>query len=333
MKSTAKKVTFVIIFALFFFGIGMLISQLKSSDSHVDESFGDNLELRYRIHGDELVYYVYNTETDRKTVRNAGCYLVRPEGDDNLTGVSCDGRWGYVSNETGKPVIDFQYCDISPFSGGIASVMDFDSTVTFILTDGSKAFERTFHANGDEMPYFHGAFCAVDSCGKYGLINKRGEQVINFLYLSAEFITNDTTSYWYFQSGDNVLVLNSHTLDTVLFTQGDNVTLSEEGIAVHQTTKPTKLYDYGGKLLIGQTYSAVINPEINYSNHYEDKDCQNLFWSSDYSHYGLMDKRGNILTDAIFRDITPVSADLYVADLYDSDESVLLDTKGNIVNK
>lgn len=108
--------------------------------------------------------------------------------DSLVVYVDLQGKRGYLNRFTGRITIPAQYDHAWNFCEDIGAVMK-DGVLAFILTDGTPAFDKQFpiQLRWDEGFMFHNNTCAVkDWSGKWGLINRQGEWLVEPKYNSID---------------------------------------------------------------------------------------------------------------------------------------------------
>ncbi len=98
------------------------------------------------------------------------------------------GKRGYLNRFTGQITMPAQYDHAGNFCEDVGAVMK-DGQLSFILTDGTPAFDKQFptQLRWEEGFMFHDNTCAVkDWSGKWGLINKQGEWLVAPQYNSID---------------------------------------------------------------------------------------------------------------------------------------------------
>jgi hypothetical protein len=115
-------------------------------------------------------------------INQKGEYLVEPQYENcydfhsGLAAVQKGGKWGFINAE-GTMVIEPKYGDAGDFYEGYAPVLDGDS-MYFIDKEGKRAWGKRY----TQAANFNTGLAIVTVEGKYGVINTKGEYVIEPSY-------------------------------------------------------------------------------------------------------------------------------------------------------
>lgn len=142
------------------------------------------LNERLGIHRTFEESYIYDLETGEKVIDDVEFMGKQQPGDSIWAFVQhsifshwVGGKRGYLNINTGKVIAESQFDKAWIFSSGVAAVCKKDS-VYFIDTNGKPINDRKFpYAKGRDYLY-EGEFCQIKIGDKYGIINKRGEWVV-----------------------------------------------------------------------------------------------------------------------------------------------------------
>lgn len=208
-----------------------------------------------------------------------------------------DGKFGYYNVRTKELVIAADYEEAKRFSQGLAGVVK-NGRMGFINLKGETVigFDYVYNKlDGNDKCIFQYGYCAIANMeGKYGVIDQTGKWVITPEYMDA----------------------------TVC-----------EGYAIVKVKDSFNIQmDYSGHILNRHVVDKV---EILCMV----RDDRHVIKATKYCMYtvngrcGLMDCKGNILTAPIYLYIDAIGEELFSATLLDDSSHVIIDGKGNVVNK
>lgn len=223
--------------------------------------------------------------------------------DNDTIGVfKKDGKFGYYNVKTKEIVIAADYEEAKRFSQGLAGVVK-NGRIGFINLKGETVIGFDYAYNkldeGNKCVFRYG-YCAIASMeGKYGVIDQTGKWVIAPEYMDAVVVCKDYAV---------VKVRDSFNMQM----------------------------DYSGHILNRHVVDKVEVLCISKADKYGDPD---FLKATKYCMYtvngrcGLMDCEGNILTAPIYLYIDAIGEELFSATLLDDSFHVIIDGKGNVVNK
>ena len=208
-----------------------------------------------------------------------------------------DGKFGYYNVRTKELVIAADYEEAKRFSQGLAGVVK-NGRMGFINLKGETVigFDYVYNKlDGNDKCIFQYGYCAIANMeGKYGVIDQTGKWVIIPEYMDATVCK-----------------------DYVVVKVRDNFNIQ---------------MDYSGHILNRHVVDKV---EILCMV----RDDRHVIKATKYCMYtvngrcGLMDCKGNILTAPIYLYIDAIGEELFSATLLDDSSHVIIDGKGNVVNK
>lgn len=219
--------------------------------------------------------------------------------DDSIGIYKKDGVFGYYNRNTKKIVISATYEDAERFSQGVAGVVK-NGKVGFINQEGETVigFNYAYKKNFWQKSFFQWGYCAVpDAEGKhYGVIDRKGEWVIKPIYTMATVVSCNYAV---------VSVANGFKMQV----------------------------DYSGKVL-----NRFVVDEVEVLSFSTGGENGTIIETKNYQYKvngqaGLMDGNGNILTQPIYKEINAVGKNLFQATLHDDASAVLIDEKGELVNR
>lgn len=247
---------------------------------------------------------IKNTETGEVTAEKIKFDWTSSSPNDSL-GVFCsDGKRGYYNSYTGKIVVPAQYRRAWVFSEGLAAVQK-NGMIGFINRKGEVAipFRYPYHGNPLSSFVFDNGYCIVaDTTGKCGVINKKGEWVIQPKY-------------------DNIDAYEEY------------VIASSAGVRRQLTYEEKVINSFVVDNIKALTYTE--------KERYENKDGEivyldievktGLFSYSVGGRCGLMDANCRRLTDPLYSRIIAVDKNMYRALLLDSYSEVILNSRGEVM--
>ena len=247
---------------------------------------------------------IKNTETGEVTAEKIKFDWTSSSPNDSL-GVFCsDGKRGYYNSYTGKIVVPAQYRRAWVFSEGLAAVQK-NGMIGFINRKGEVAipFRYPYHGNPLSSFVFDNGHCIVaDTTGKCGVINKKGEWVIQPKY-------------------DNIDAYEEY------------VIASSAGVRRQLTYEEKVINSFVVDNIKALTYTE--------KERYENKDGEivyldievktGLFSYSVGGRCGLMDANCRRLTDPLYSRIIAVDKNMYRALLLDSYSEVILNSRGEVM--
>ena len=247
---------------------------------------------------------IKNTETGEVTAEKIKFDWTSSSPIDSL-GVFCsDGEGGYYNSYTGKIVVPAHFRRAWVFSEGLAAVQK-NGMIGFINRKGEVAipFRYPYHGNPLSSFVFDNGHCIVaDTTGKCGVINKKGEWVIQPKY-------------------DNIDAYEEY------------VIASSAGVRRQLTYEEKVINSFVVDNIKALTYTE--------KERYENKDGEivyldievktGLFSYSVGGRCGLMDANCRRLTDPLYSRIIAVDKNMYRALLLDSYSELILNSRGEVM--
>ena len=296
--------------------------------------------------------YVYNKVTDEKTLEDI-VWITESKDGDNLVCFFDGKKRGYFDRTTGEVVILAEYDHAWIFSDSVAAVVK-DERLSFIDHQGKPITSQTFYYMEDVDYCFHDGTCIVyEEKDKKGVIDKQGNWVVPPVYQDVEKLANgcwrvethDDTYGVFTNEGKRVLpdtfrsiiychdtqpyykVLTWEHVDQVLDMEG-NVVNPCDYCSITQLLYHTE-----------EMAETQVNDEDEYDEYdveYDDDDWVDnstkqavahcLKYSTSDDHYGLMDKKGNVITPPLYSSIHAIAVDRYQCEAEYG--SVILDDTG-----
>ena len=247
---------------------------------------------------------IKNTETGEITAEKIKFDWTSSSPNDSL-GVFCaDGKRGYYNSYTGKIVVPAQYRRAWIFSEGLAAVQK-NGMIGFINRKGDVVipFRYPYHGNPLSDFVFENGHCIVaDTTGKCGVINRKGEWIIQPKY-------------------DNIDAYEEY------------VIASSAGVRKQLTYEEKVINSFVVDNIRALTYTE----QERYENRegeivYLDKEIQTgMFSYSVGGRCGLMDANCKRLTEPLYSRIIAVNKNMYRALLLDSYSEVILNGRGEVM--
>ena len=247
---------------------------------------------------------IKNTETGEVTAEKIKFDWTSSSPNDSL-GVFCsDGKRGYYNSYTGKIVVPAQYRRAWVFSEGLAAVQK-NGMIGFINRKGEVVipFRYPYHGNPLSSFVFDNGHCIVaDTTGKCGVINKKGEWIIQPKY-------------------DNIDAYKEY------------VIASSAGVRKQLT--------YDEKIINSFVVDNIQALTFTEKERYENKDGEIVYLDNEiktglFSYQvggrcGLMDANCRRLTEPLYSRIIAVDKNMYRALLLDSYSEVILNSRGEVM--
>ena len=247
---------------------------------------------------------IKNTQTGEVTAEKIKFDWTSSSPNDSL-GVFCtDKKRGYYNSYTGKIVIPAQYRRAWVFSEGLAAVQK-NGMIGFINRKGDVVipFRYPYHGNPLSSFVFDNGHCIVaDTTGKCGVINRKGEWIIQPKY--------------------------------------DNIDAYEEYV-IASSAGVRKQLTYEEKTINSFVVDNIKALTFMEKERYENKDGEivyldievktGLFSYSVGGRCGLMDANCRRLTDPLYSRIIAVDKNMYRALLLDSYSEVILNSRGEVM--
>ena len=289
----------------------------------------------YVVHHDYFPNYLYNMKTGRRTLTGINWICKSSDGDSLACfSVSVEGgrKRGYFNIFTGEAVIPAQYDKAWIFSEGLACVYD-KGMVHFIDHKGQTLM-------GKEFPYteriddycFHNGLCSIlGDNNRIGLIDKQGNWVVDPVYYQMVY---DTKGFWLVQDREWNYGLLDAKGQVLLPIEYNNISIhhGDSCIFVRRLDRLNQVLDFECNIINPCNYDDVQKLYYETGEFDEDGDLKyamanSLKYRTTEWYYGLMDRRGNIVTPPVYSSILAIGPDRYQCN--GSHGAVILDDKGN----
>ena len=247
----------------------------------------------------------------------------------------CDGdKYGYVDIQTFEVVIPPIYSKAADFCDGIAAVSIHD-TLLFIKEDGQRLIDKPYRLvdRVDDCNLWLG-YCRVGTFdGKQGVIDKSGSWLVEPIY---ENVCEEVDGYWAMSMDGKWGVMTPDY--RILFSCQYRMSqiISGKGVVLTMDNHTMRRYDYDGRLLDDNLFSDVMDmtydsEEYGESGHRVEKVANCRKYMAEAGYWGLMDKKGKVITLPLYEDIRALDNSLYLCS-YLEDKHVLLNERGQVVN-
>ena len=214
-----------------------------------------------------------------------------------------DEKYGYYNANTKEIVIPAMYENAWRFSEGLAGVIK-DGQLGFINRKGETVFgfNHDYYKGRLREFIFHWGYCvASDSKGRCGVIDKTGKWVIQPLYESMdlacpEYAIVSVHNGYNMQVDFNGNILNPYVIEEVerlMYTKYERDNPDDD-----YKEYPTAFYEY----------------RVN-------------------DNAGLMNEKGHFITQPIYKKVEAIDDELFVGTLKGGISIVVIDGKGNVVNR
>lgn len=287
--------------------------------------------------------YIYNTVTERKTIKNVE-WIATPNEEETLACYSDGKKRGYFNKNTGEMVIRPQYDHAWIFSEGLAAV-DVEGSIKFIDTEGKVVIDtKTAYCKRKESYVFHNGYCLMTTAdGEYvGLIDATGKEVLPMDYDRID-LSSDRDA-WTLKKGNIYCVLDKE-MNTILPSmECDCVYVDEGTIDVTMPDHTMRKYDMKGQLINDFYISSVSILEYEtddivykkdfaeydegevgyeYGQWYRPKKTARLRSYSAGGYEGLMTADGKAVTMPLYNDIEAIGYDLYLCTATNYDKLIV----------
>ncbi len=276
--------------------------------------------------------YIKDRVTDNKILTEID-WIARPADGDSLVVVSKDGKRGFFNRYSGEMQIPFRYDAAWCFNDGVAGVCIGDS-VFFINHNGKLLYDRKFVRVPNRNYTYHGKFFAFVENGRQGLIDKSGKTAVPAIY---DDIIPMANNMWNVKINEKIGTVNADGKLIVPCEYKGVFIYPEGGLVVMAEDNSKKKMDYEGNVTDEFVYDYTYT--LDYYSDELDKEGNRiqkpakLFTYSCNGHYGLIDKAGHPVTPPIYSSISAYTADLFECQIDNGGEYVILNEKGEKVNK
>lgn len=307
-------------------------NRYASWDEEYDPAISRDFKFRNNGH-DRGSSYIYNSRTKKKEIKGID-WIAIPEDGDSLIIVAKDGKRGFVNRFTAEIALPFKYDAAWVFTDGVAGVCEGDS-VYFIDHSGKPINNKKFARVMEYDRYvYHGNYAAIPVNGKYGLVDRNGEWILAPEY---DHIVIWPKNMWSVTNNEKqgVFAPSGRFVIPVAY-QGVRVH-PENGITITNADNSLSRYDYDGTLLdefvFDETFHlAYFIDEFDKNGDQKQAVDKMLKYLAD-GNYGLMSADGKPVTAPLYSVIECVSPGVYQCEIPNTDQYILINSKGEKINK
>lgn len=260
------------------------------------------------------------TRDGKKTVKDI-LWISKPLGDDSLVCYSDGKARGYFNMLTGELAIKPRYKHAWVFSDGLASVDD-EGMIKFIDAKGNVVIDLNIPYIASVEGYvFHNGYCVVhgNKRDQQGLIDRKGRWM-----LKAEYDAIYPRDSFFIVSKGGMQSVLAENLKTVLPPMEAELWVSGNNIMATMKDHTLRRYNLQGELVDGFLISSV-DGILSDTDEKMYTSCKK--YEAEAGWYGLMSRKGEIITPPRYSDITAIGYDLYLCKTDDA-SGVVLNGKG-----
>lgn len=323
--------------------------QVTYRESH-SRRVSPNILLLYGYHGMNGFEQLKDIRTGKFTTPELDHIFINEyDVEDSLVVFRTHDRLrGYLNVNTGKIIIPARFDRAWNFSEGLAGVL-IDGVVSFIKEDGKPAFEQTFpicyNENYEDPSFqFHNGLCVMRTMDdKWGLINTRGEWIVNPIYNAIDAPYHgyrrvyDGNHYGLIKNdGSPALPLVYDDIRREFV--GNGWVLVKDGLAWQvdfdfQVTVPF-VHDGIHTLSYIDSYDTYEYYDEASGEYKTRKQAEPRFFRFDIGGgSGVIDANGKVIIPAIYNNVYIVNDRLFQAEVTTCGQRLLFDTKGRYVGK
>ena len=300
-----------------------------------DRNLSDNITL----HGFQNDTYRLYDNNAQKYVTPRFDWVV--SGNDSLAVYAYKGKRGFININTGEIVIDAEKNNYSKawlFSEGVAAVVQ-DGKIGFIDSGNSTVIPFQFHYtehydNYCDIEYlFHNGYCSMNNNDKWGIIDTRGEWVIDAKY---EQIWTPATNGMRIVTNEDKYGLLAADMSLLYPVEYDCISIAENGAGIVLTK--------GGRMWQVDDKGEIVNPFLfDYCYWIDCPDGYNeesefIKSLTPYMKYEVLGRcgifnrfTGEVVTPAIYSDIIMISDKLFQVQDPNTYDWTLIECNGNMV--
>ncbi|MDE7381831.1 MAG: WG repeat-containing protein [Muribaculaceae bacterium] len=265
--------------------------------------------------------YIYERHGNKKILKGID-WIAKSKWDRNMIVYSQKGKRGYFNTETGNVAIEPKYDAAWCFRDSVAAVCIGDS-VFFIDHKGHPINSRRYlREKGREYFYVDGLF-AESKDGKYALVDKKGENVTDFLY---DNIKDGVSGYWVMEQNGLFGILDSKGEELIPARYNDLAVSEENGLVATLDNNSKIQLDYEGNVLNPFVFDRYIN--LSYPSGYTNTEGETSYYRASADaygcngHYGLV-KDGKPVTPPLYKNIEASGETTYNCYITDDDMIII----------
>jgi hypothetical protein len=305
-------------------------------NNYYDVLLSENVKICY-YRNDK--YRVYNLKTKEYTTPKIDWVSSVPE-NDSLTVYAIGNKRGFLNVKNGEIIIDVDsnnYSNAWVFSEGLAAVVQ-NGKIGFINAKNEIVIPFQYcyfdKYNAYDFGYlFHNDCCIMtNEKGKFGLINKKGEWILNPIY--DKILSLNENGYRIVVNEEKYGIIDSNN-QVVYPTEYDYIDIVSDGFIL---TKEGKMWqiDFSGKVI--NPFMYEYRESILFVSGYTEDEYP-IYTNSDYVKYSVLGLYGILnsitgkpLTPAKYSEVNILSKNIFEVLDKESENWFLLDKNGNIIN-
>lgn len=306
-------------------------------NNYYDVLLSENVKICY-YRNDK--YRVYNLKTKEYTTPKIDWVSSVPE-NDSLTVYAIENKRGFLNVKNGEIIINADsnnYSNAWVFSEGLAAVVR-DGKIGFINAKNEIVIPFQYcyfdKYNAYDFGYlFHNDCCVItNEKGKFGLINKKGEWILNPIY--DEILPLQKNGYRLVVNKEKYGVIDSNN-NIVYPAEYDYIDIVSNGFVLAKEGKMWQI-DFSGK--VTKPFMYEMSEEILFVSGYTEDEYP-IYTNSDYAKYEILGLYGILntitgkpITPAKYYDVSILSKNIFEVQDKESGNWYLLDKNGNIIDK
>lgn len=306
-------------------------------NSYYDNLLSKNIMIHY--YNDDK-YKIYNLETQKYTTPKIDWVSSIPK-NDSLTVYAIGNKRGFLNGKNGEVIIDANsnnYSNAWVFSEGLAAVVQ-NGKIGFINAKNEIVIPFQYcyfdKYNAYDFGYlFHNDCCVMtNEKGKLGLINKKGEWILNPIY--DKILSLNENGYRIVVNEEKYGIIDSNN-QVVYPTEYDYIDIVSNGFILTKEGKMLQI-DFSGKVI--NPFMYEMSEEILFVSGYTEDEYP-IYTNSDYAKYEILGLYGILntitgkpITPAKYSEVNILSKNIFEVLDKESGNWFLLDKNGNIINK
>lgn len=306
-------------------------------NNYYDVLLSENVKICY-YRNDK--YRVYNLKTKEYTTPKIDWVSSVPENDSS-TVYAIENKRGFLNVKNGEIIIDADsnnYSNAWVFSEGLAAVVR-NGKIGFINAKNEIVIPFQYcyfdKYNAYDFGYlFHNDCCVItNEKGKFGLINKKGEWILNPIY--DEILPLQKNGYRLVVNKEKYGVIDSNN-NIVYPAEYDYIDIVSNGFVLAKEGKMWQI-DFSGK--VTKPFMYEMSEEILFVSGYTEDEYP-IYTNSDYAKYEILGLYGILntitgkpITPAKYYDVSILSKNIFEVQDKESGNWYLLDKNGNIIDK
>ena len=304
----------------------------KTQRSDYLHDYSNEYVSPYVIYHDDYPSYLFNTTTGQRTLSGIH-WICKSSDDDSLACFSTieEHKRGYFNRYTGEATIPAQYDKAWIFSEGVACVLS-NGMLNIIDHKGQTVTGKSFPYSplNDDYCFHNGLCCMLDDNSLFGLIDQQGNWVVAPEYRQ---ITYYAKGFWIVKDKEWNRGLLDANGQLLLPCEYSEITIHhiDSTISVIRHDHLCQILDYDCNIVNPCDFNGIVKMEYK-TDEYDDygdlqsatANCLKYYTSED--RYGLMDKKGNMVTPPYYTSIQAISANRYLCE--GKNGAVILDDNG-----